>query len=64
MLEGVTFIATPGYNYTLSYSSEGIDPTKPANQEYIKQLNSFNSFIADTTTSSVSSNSSDIEFTV
>lgn len=39
-LSGIKFTASPGYSYSLSFTSEGIDNTKPANKEYIKQTQS------------------------
>ncbi|CDW90223.1 UNKNOWN [Stylonychia lemnae] len=34
----IIFIATPGYSFRISFSSDGIDKTKPSNQKYLEDL--------------------------
>lgn len=38
-VSGISFAATPGYNYSISFSTDGIDSTKKANKDYMATQN-------------------------
>jgi len=40
MVEGVEFTAQPGKNYSLSFTTDGIDAELPQNEAYLKALSS------------------------
>ena len=40
---GIAFAATPGYSYSLSFSTDGIDTSKKSNEDYIKNVLTTNS---------------------
>lgn len=33
---GISFAATPGYTYSISFSTDGIDSTKKSNKDYME----------------------------
>ena len=38
-ISGLTFTGTPGQSYSVTFQSNAIDETKPANSAYLQQLN-------------------------
>lgn len=39
VISGLTFAATPGYTYKISFSTDGIDKTKQSNKEFMAEEN-------------------------
>ncbi len=35
---GIGFTAKPGYSYTIRFETDGIDETKPSNQQYLAEI--------------------------